>query len=263
MAKHDLKTLLQEVKKNAAKAAQFQHTELHQFKAQDIIYKGRNDLVSYVDKQTEEMLIQDLSKILPEASILAEEQGRQHANTLEWVIDPLDGTTNFLHRLPVFSISIALREDGEEIAGLVYEVNKNECFYAWKGGGAYCNEEKIQVSPVNELSQALIATGFPYDLLDKTDAYFEIMKDLLKSSHGLRRFGSAAVDLCYTACGRFEGYFEFNLKDWDVAAGALIVKEAGGIVSDFNGGNNFHTGHEILAAGGVHQALLHAIQKHW
>ena len=263
MANLELKSLLQEVRKTAAKAAHFQLAELHKFKAHDIIYKGPNDLVSYVDKQTEEMLITDLSKLLPEASILAEEQGRQHSKTLEWVIDPLDGTTNFLHKLPVFSISIALRENGNEIAGLVYEVNKDECFYAWENGGAFCNDEKIQVSTATQISQSLIATGFPYDLLDKTDAYFEIMKDLLKSSHGLRRFGSAAVDLCYTACGRFEGYFEFNLKDWDVAAGALIVKEAGGMVSDFSGGSNFHSGHEVLAAGAIHSGLLSAIQKHW
>lgn len=263
MSKHDLKILLQEVRKTAAKAAQFQLTELHQFKAHDIVYKGRNDLVSYVDKQTEELLVTDLSKLLPEASILAEEQGRNGSKKLEWVIDPLDGTTNYLHKLPVFSISIALREDGQEIAGLVYEANKDECFYAWENGGAFCNDEPIRVSPAQQLSQALIATGFPYELLDKTDAYFEIMKDLLKTSHGLRRFGSAAVDLCYTACGRFEGYFEFNLKDWDVAAGAFIVKEAGGHVSDFNGGGDFHSGREIVAAGAIHQDLLKVIKKHW
>ncbi len=263
MSKQDLKLLLQEVRKSAAKAAQFQLNELYKFKSDDIIYKGRNDLVSYVDKQTEDMLVADLSRLLPEASILAEEQGRLTSKKLEWVIDPLDGTTNYLHKLPVFSISIALREEGKEIAGLVYEANKNECFYAWENGGAFCNEEKIRVSPASQLSQALIATGFPYELLDKTDAYFEIMKDLLKTSHGLRRFGSAAVDLCYTACGRFEGYFEFNLKDWDVAAGALIVKEAGGHVSDFKGGDHFHSGHEIVAAGAIHENLLNVIQKHW
>ncbi len=263
MSNYDLKSLLQEVRKTAAKAAEFQLTELHRFKSQDIIYKGRNDMVSYVDKQTEEMLVADLSKLLPEASILAEEQGRTSSKALEWVIDPLDGTTNFLHRLPVFSISIALRENGSEIAGLVYEANKHECFYAWENGGAFCNDEKINVSSSADLSQSLIATGFPYELLDKTDAYFEIMKDLLKTSHGLRRLGSAAVDLCYTACGRFDGYFEFNLKDWDVAAGALIVKEAGGAVSDFSGGDNFHSGKEILAAGAIHPLLLKTIQKYW
>ena len=263
MSKQDLKSLLKEVRTIAAKAAQFQLHELHQFKADDIVYKGRNDLVSYVDKQTEDMLVTALSKLLPEASILAEEQGRGAHKKLEWVIDPLDGTTNYLHKLPVFSISIALREEGNEIAGLVYEANKNECFYAWENGGAFCNEEKISVSSVAHLSQALVATGFPYELLDKTDAYFEIMKDLLKTSHGLRRFGSAAVDLCYTACGRFDGYFEFNLKDWDVSAGALIVKEAGGLVTDFNGGDSFHSGDEIVAAGAIHQSLLETIQKHW
>ncbi len=259
----DLASLLKEVRKSAAKAAAFQLNELNRFNASDIIYKGSNDLVSYVDKQTEEMLVADLSKLLPEASILAEEGGMKDSKALQWVIDPLDGTTNYLHRLPVFSISIALRENGKEIAGLVHEANKNECFYAWENGGAYCNDEKIQVSQAKTLSHSLIATGFPYSLLDKTDAYFEIMKELLLKSHGLRRFGSAAVDLCYTACGRFEGYFEFNLKDWDVAAGALIVKEAGGKVTDFSGGDNFHNGHEILATGNIHDELLQVIRKHW
>jgi len=259
----DLQALMKEVRKSAAKAAQFQLHELNRFNASDIVYKGKNDLVSYVDKQTEELLVADLSKLLPEASILAEEGGLSNNKPLQWVIDPLDGTTNYLHRLPVFSISIALRENGKEIAGLVHEANKNECFYAWENGGAYCNDEKIQVSKANALSQSLIATGFPYSLLDKTDAYFEIMKELLLKSHGLRRFGSAAVDLCYTACGRFEGYFEFNLKEWDVAAGALIVKEAGGKVTDFSGGTNFNTGHEVLATGNIHEELLQVIQKHW
>ncbi|MDF2454227.1 MAG: suhB [Cytophagaceae bacterium] len=263
MNNSDLASLLKEVRKSAAEAAAFQLKELNRFNANDIIYKGSNDLVSYVDKQTEELLINDLSKLLPEASILAEEGGMKDNKTLQWVIDPLDGTTNYLHRLPVFSISIALRENGKEIAGLVHEANKNECFYAWENGGAYCNDEKIKVSSADTLSRSLIATGFPYSLLDKTDAYFEIMKELLLKSHGLRRFGSAAVDLCYTACGRFEGYFEFNLKDWDVAAGALIVKEAGGKVSDFSGGNNYNTGHEVLATGRIHDELLSVIQKHW
>jgi myo-inositol-1(or 4)-monophosphatase len=263
MSNLDLASLLKEVRKSTAKAAAFQLNELNRFNASDIVYKGTNDLVSYVDKQTEEMLVADLSKLLPEASIMAEESGMKDNKTLQLVIDPLDGTTNYLHRLPIFSISIALRENGKEIAGLVHEVNKNECFYAWENGGAYCNDEKIQVSKAKTLSQSLIATGFPYSLLDKTDAYFEIMKEVLQKSHGLRRFGSAAVDLCYTACGRFEGYFEFNLKDWDVAAGVLIVKEAGGQVSDFKGGNNYNTGHEVLATGHIHDELLQVIQKHW
>jgi myo-inositol-1(or 4)-monophosphatase len=263
MDKLVLKALLQDVRKSAAKAAQFQLNELNRFDVNFFFYKVKHDLVSYVDKQTEDMLIADLSKLLPEAGILAEEEGLRNSKDLQWVIDPLDGTTNYLHRLPVFSISIALRENGKEIAGLVHEANKNECFYAWENGGAFCNDEKINVSPIKTLSRSLIATGFPYSLLDKTDAYFEIMKALLLESHGLRRFGSAAVDLCYTACGRFEGYFEFNLKDWDVAAGALIVKEAGGHVSDFKGGDNFRSGHEILAAGHIHEELLRVIQNYW
>lgn len=259
-----LETLMLEVTKIAREAGAFQLHELKKFQSGDIIYKGKNDLVSYVDKQTENLLIEKLMRLLPESSVLAEENGRINQADLEWVIDPLDGTTNFLHRLPLFAVSIGLRYQGKEIAGVVLEPNRDEVFYAWQGGGSFCNEERIYASNNTEASKALIATGFPYDLLNKTDAYFNIMKTLLQETHGLRRFGSAAVDLCYTACGRFDAYFEFNLKDWDVSAGNIIVREAGGEVSDYQGEQILcQSGKEIIAAGAIHPYVLEVVQKNW
>lgn len=234
------------------------------FDKANIQHKGKNDLVSYVDKEAEKLLVSGLKNILPDASFVTEE-GNEISNesNLYWVVDPLDGTTNFLHGLPIFSISIGLIENNEVVLGVVYEVNKEECFLAYKGGGAFCNDLKINVSEINNVQESLIATGFPYSLLDKTDAYFNIMKELQTSSHGLRRLGSAAVDLCYVACGRFEAYCEFNLKPWDVTAGILIVQEAGGFVSDFNGNFTSLNGNEVLAACSIHNQILNVISKYW
>ena len=230
----------------------------------NIQHKGKNDLVSYVDKEAEKLLVSGLKNILPDASFVTEE-GTEISNesNLYWVVDPLDGTTNFLHGLPIFSISIGLIQNNEVVLGVVYEVNKDECFSAFKGGGAFCNDLKINVSEINIVQESLIATGFPYSLLDKTDAYFNVMKELQTSSHGLRRLGSAAVDLCYVACGRFEAYYEFNLKPWDVTAGILIVQEAGGFVSDFNGNFTSLNGNEVLAACSIHNQILNVISKYW
>ena len=151
----------------------------------------------------------------------------------------------------------------EILIGVVYEPNLHECFYAWKNGGAWCNEKKIQVSSISQLDKSLVATGFPYSLLGKDDIYFEIMKKFVQETHGLRRLGSAAVDLAYVACGRFEAYYEFNLKFWDVAAGILLVKEAGGKVSDFSGGKEYLYGKEVVAAGALHPETLKVIQLYW
>jgi len=142
-------------------------------------------------------------------------------------------------------------------------VNLQEVFYAWKGGGAYCNDKKIQVSPITELSASLIATGFPYSLLTQSDNYFKIIQKFVEKTHGVRRLGSAAIDLCYVACGRFEGYFEFNLKIWDIAGGILILQEAGGKVCDYSGGNDYLYGKELLATGNVQQPMLQVIQQFW
>jgi myo-inositol-1(or 4)-monophosphatase len=260
----DLQNITQQVADLAQQVGAFIRQERVHFDTSHIEHKGVNDLVSYVDKEAEKLIVTQLKNILPQADFVTEE-GTEKAKVsdLYWVVDPLDGTTNFLHGLPVFSISIGLIQNHEVVVGVVYEINKSECFTAFKGGGAYLNSVKICVSPIKDLKESLIATGFPYDLLNKADVYFDIMKELQLNSHGLRRLGSAAVDLCYVACGRFEAYYEFNLKPWDVTAGILMVQEAGGFVTDFSNVNSSLNGVEVLAAGNIHQQLLSIIQKYW
>jgi myo-inositol-1(or 4)-monophosphatase len=226
--------------------------------------KGLNDLVSYVDKTAERKLVNGLRKILPEAGFITEEgtAGFTKEN-YRWVVDPLDGTTNFTHGLPIYAISIALMDKDELIAGVVYEINKDEMFSASKGNGALMNNQQIKVSPRTKLSESLLATGFPYYDFEQMEAYLKILNELMQNTHGLRRMGSAAVDLAYVANGRFEAFFEYNLNAWDVAAGSLLVKEAGGKVIDFGLGNNFLFGREIIAGGIVLDELQQVIAKHW
>jgi myo-inositol-1(or 4)-monophosphatase len=226
--------------------------------------KGLNDLVSYVDKTAEEQIVKGLKKILPEAGFITEE-GTAGYSTEEyrWIVDPLDGTTNFTHGLPVFAVSIALIHLEELVVGVVYEINKDEMFSATLGKGALLNGKPIKVSSREKLSESLLATGFPYYNFEQMPAYLNILNEFMQSTHGLRRMGSAAVDLAYVACGRFEGFFEYNLNAWDVAAGSLIVKEAGGEVTDFNLGSNFLFDREIIAGGKVLIEMQSIISKYW
>jgi myo-inositol-1(or 4)-monophosphatase len=214
--------------------------------------KGVNDFVTDVDKTSEKRLVTELHKLLPEAGIIAEEgdhySRKDHFN---WIIDPLDGTTNYIHGAQPYSISIGLMEKNRVIAGVVYEINLNECFYAWHQGGAYLNGHKITVSKAPTVKDALIATGFPYSDFSRLDHYMEAFRYLMKHSHGIRRLGSAAADLAYVACGRYDAFFEYGLHPWDVAAGSIIVEEAGGKVSDFNGADGFIFGSEIVAGNGL------------
>jgi myo-inositol-1(or 4)-monophosphatase len=262
-----LELLTLEVNKIVRQVALFIAQQAQAFDSSRVEYKGKNDLVSYVDKEAERRLINALKALLPEAGFIAEESvSVQQLSDKEhhWIIDPLDGTTNFVHQLPVYAISIALVQGQDLVLGVVYEVNRKECFYAWKGGGAYCNGLPMHCSKATSLSQGLLATGFPYYDFTRMPYYLGILEDLMQQSHGLRRLGSAAVDLAYVACGRFEAFFEYNLQAWDVAAGALLVQEAGGLVSDFGGGQSYLFGKEILAAAPALQAhLLEVIQKHW
>jgi myo-inositol-1(or 4)-monophosphatase len=236
------------------------------FDLSKIEMKGMNDLVSYVDREAEQRIVEKLRKILPQSKFIAEENPDFKVKTqdeLHWIIDPLDGTTNFLHGLPIYAISIGLQCEDKMIVGIVHEINKDECFAAWQGGGAYCNGQPIRVSPIQALQDSLLATGFPYRDFDQVPAYLDIIKELMRKTHGLRRMGSAAVDLAYTAMGRFQGFFEYNLNAWDVAAGALLVQEAGGRVTDFSGGEDFVFGKQIVAGCAIQPAFLEVIQKHW
>jgi myo-inositol-1(or 4)-monophosphatase len=235
------------------------------FNADSIEFKGLNDLVSYVDKQAEKQLVKNLSKILPEAGFTTEEDTiNTKGEIFDWIIDPLDGTTNFIHGIPTYAISIALYEHGQPIIGVVYEINRGEMFSAYKGGGAFLNNKPIHVSKRTSLSESLLATGFPYYQFDKQPQYMQLFSNLMQKCHGLRRIGSAAVDLAYVACGRFDAFFEYNLNSWDVAAGAFLVQEAGGMVMNFKGGQEFLETREILAGNGLIQnEILELMEQHF
>lgn len=237
-------------------------SEINQLKFNDIKTKGLHDFVTRVDKTSEKMLMRGLLEILPEAGFIAEESPDiKPKEKYNWVIDPLDGTTNYIHGIPLYSISIALLEGQKIISGVVYEINTGECFYAWEGGCAFLNGKKISVSQKAEINQGLFATGFPYYDYSKLDPYLGFFKYLIQHSHGVRRLGSAAVDLAWVACGRFEGFYEYSLHPWDVAAGAIIVKQAGGKVTDFSGNENYLFGKEIVATNGVvHNNFMNALE---
>lgn len=210
--------------------------------------KAVNSLVSYVDKTAEKLLVKGLGALIAEATFLTEEETvEQKEGVFRWIIDPLDGTTNFLHGLPFFAISVGLQHQGKLVLGIVLEVNRGECFYAWKGGGAFLNGKKISVSTSKKLEDSLIATGFPYSALKHVKTYLKTLEFFMNNTRGVRRFGSAALDLAYVACGRFDAFYEYSLNAWDVAGGAIIVQEAGGIVIDFRGGSDYLFGGEIIA----------------
>jgi len=239
-------------------AGYFQLQHFRSVSSDAVSDKGLNQLVSFVDVESEKILVEKLQKIRPEAGFITEENtAPQHAdNSAVWIIDPLDGTTNFLHGLQVFSISVALMENGEITAGVVYAPAMNEMFCAEKGKGAYLNNHPIRISETRHLKTSLIATGFPYYEFQQTSAYLALLGELMMSTHGLRRMGSAAIDLAYTACGRFDGFYETGLNAWDVAAGSLLVEEAGGKVSDFRQNSNHLFGKQIVAATpGVYREL--------
>ena len=224
--------------------------------------KELNSLVSYVDKQAEVQLVKGLSKLIPEAGFITEEDTiDQTGRVYTWIIDPLDGTTNFLNQVPHFAISVALQKNEQTILGIVKEVNSGEEWTAIKNKGAYLDGKKINVSQ-KPFHSILVATGFPYSNDHDYNSYFSILKYWLTETRGMRRLGSAALDLCYVACGRYGAYYETTLNAWDVAAGALIVEEAGGKVSDFSNGQDFLFGGEILASSPiVFDKVLQIIQS--
>ncbi|GHM99223.1 inositol monophosphatase [Cytophagales bacterium WSM2-2] len=261
----NLKNIEKDVIDLCHEVAGFIREERSHFDHSRVEQKGTfTNLVSYVDKESETKLVTALSKILPGSGFLAEEgTALKGENEYSWIIDPLDGTTNFLHGVPIFAISVALMKNDKPVLGIVYEVSHQECFHAIEGGKAYCNEKEIRISPISALDESLLATGFPYYHTEKKDQYLDIIKVFLERTHGIRRLGSAAIDLAYVACGRLEGFFEYDLKAWDVAGGAFILQQAGGKVSDFKGGDNYLFGGELCAAGGIHADMLKVIQEKW
>lgn len=261
--KMNLEKLTAEVNSIAITVGDYILEQRQIFNTEQVEVKALNQLVSYVDINAEKTIVNTLAGLLPEAGFITEENtSTKGTKEYNWIIDPLDGTTNFIHDLPIFSISIALAKNEEILIGVVYELGRKELFSTWKNGGAWCNGNPIRVSKETELSKSLIATGFPYYDFKNMEAYINVLKNLLKSTHGLRRMGSAAVDMAYVACGRFEGFFEYGLNAWDIAAGALLVKEAGGNVIDFKGENDYLFGRTIIS-GNMHidQDLLKLIKN--
>ena len=252
----DIALLLDEVLKVSDDAASFIRSQAGKVDAGQIEIKSRNSLVSYVDKEAERIIVEGLNKIIPGAGYITEEGTvAQQTSEYTWVIDPLDGTTNFLQQIPVYAVSIGLMHEEKLILGLVSDVEQRETFYAWKGGGAWCNGQPIHVSQRTDVNDAVVATGFPYasrDVLPQLTAIFDYF---LKNARGIRRLGSAAIDMAYVACGRFDAYYETTLNPWDIAGGIILVEEAGGRVTDFRGDGDMMNNGQVIAA----PKELHAI----
>ncbi len=245
----NLENICQEVIIISKLAGAFIAQERTNFDLNRIEIKGKANFVSYVDKKAEEMIVAGLRKLLPESGFITEEgTAFDSGEKYRWVIDPLDGTTNFIHGMPPYAVSIGLMEGDEIILGVVYEISRDECFYAWKGSKAMLNGKEIHVSEASTTSEALISTGFPYGVLKNMVEFIEAMKHFMANSHGVRRLGSAATDLSYVAAGRFEAFWERGLSPWDVCAGAIILKQAGGKIGDFHGSDNFLFSGEIVAS---------------
>ncbi len=225
--------------------------------------KGRNDFVTRVDKLSEERIVEALKDLIPGAGFIVEENSvSEKGEEYNWIVDPIDGTTNFIHGVMPYAISIGLEYKKEMVLGVVFEAGLNECFYAWKGGGAWLDGKKISVSDSKYVSDSLIATGFPYNNFTKMEQFMETMDYFMKNSHGVRRLGSAATDLVYVACGRYDAFYEYGLQPWDVAAGIIIIREAGGKVCDFSGGSDFlFSGEIVTSANGIFDEFVGVIKK--
>ncbi len=256
--------LLGETAEICRETGKFIASQRRKVQAGQVETKSLNSLVSYVDQEAERKLVDGLSKVFPEAGFITEEETvAQERKEWNWIIDPLDGTTNFLFDLPIFAVSVALYQNNRPQLGVIYEIGQDELFTAYAGGGAFCNGRSISVSPQNELAKSLIATGFPYYDFKRLNEFNELLAHLYTHARGVRRLGSAATDLAYVAAGRFNGFFEYGLSPWDVAAGILLVREAGGVVGDFNGEDKALFGGEICAsAEAIHQDFSSLVKQY-
>lgn len=246
----DYKQLCNEVCQLAINTGDYLREERMKIDSLKVEAKGIHDYVTQFDKESERRIVKRLKELLPEGGFIAEEGTATHTGKEEylWIVDPLDGTTNFIHGFHPTCISIGLRRGEEMVMGVIYEIWAKECYSAYKGGGAWMNGKPIHVSKGATMNDSLIATGFPYTNFSKMPQYMKYLEWTMRNTHGVRRLGSAAADLAYTACGRVEGFYEYGLKPYDVAAGACIVAEAGGKLCDFKGGNDWLFGGEIIAS---------------
>jgi len=245
----DYKSICEATIDIAKEAGKYILDRMNSFSMNAVEVKGKHNFVTAVDKGAEALIIGKLEGLVKDAGFIAEEGTSQKGNgRYNWIIDPLDGTTNFIHGAPPVAVSIALVEDNIPVVGVIYEIWLKEAFYAWKGSSAFLNGNPIKVSETAAVKDSLIATGFPYHNFDRMQAFMDTIDYFFTHTHGVRRLGSAATDLAWVACGRYDGFYEYNLSPWDVAAGALIVLQAGGKVGDFSGGSNYLFGREIVAS---------------
>ena len=245
----------------AKMAAKIQIEKFGSILQKNVDQKGEFDFVTQVDLQSEKTIIELIKKRFPEHGIMAEESlGNVDRGEYRWIIDPLDGTTNYIHGYPVFSISIALQYKREIILGVVHDPLRGDLFYAEKGKGAYLNDQPVHVSQTSDMGKCLLATGFPFRSKQYLEPYLESFRQIFLIASGVRRLGSAALDFAYIGCGRCDGFWEIGLSPWDIAAGSIIIKEAGGIVTDFAGGGNFlNTGDVVASNGKIHDHILEIV----
>jgi myo-inositol-1(or 4)-monophosphatase len=237
-----------------------QLNRVHELKVES---KGVNDFVTHVDRAAEEKIIETIRDYYPDHAFLAEESGATGDSDHVWIIDPLDGTTNFIHGVPVFGVSIALRIKGRIEIGVVYDPNRQEMFTAIRGRGAQVDGHKIRVSGRRGLEGALIGTGFPYRSKDKVESYAKMLVSVLSETAGVRRPGAASIDLAWLAAGRYDGFWEFGLNTWDIAAGSLLLREAGGLISELDGdGDYLESGNIVAGSPKVHDALRKLLLEH-
>lgn len=249
MSTEELDRITRQVELISREVGAFLLRERRTFSTDQVEKKGFNDLVSHVDKSAEQQFVNALSELLPEAGFIAEEgTGKAQPNGLNWVIDPLDGTTNYVHNIPFYCTSVALVEGNSPLLGVIFDPAHGELFSAVAGMPALLNGQPISVSEEKQFQSMLMVTGFPYEDDGQLQANLNVIGALTKESRGIRRLGSAALDMCYVACGRMDGFYEYGLKAWDVAAGTCIVRQAGGKVDDFKGNNDPLFNREIIAA---------------
>lgn len=248
----------------ARRAGELMVRHLNQLESLQIDEKGRNDFVTQIDRGAEQAIIELILDHYPDHSILAEESGASGSHEYQWIIDPLDGTTNYVHGFPVFSVSIAVAHKGELQHGVVYDPLRQEIFTASRGEGAQLDGRRIRVSKLATLGRALVATGFPYRTSEENiDRYLAMLRDVMINTAGVRRPGSAALDLCYVAAGRVDAFWELGLKKWDIAAGALMIREAGGRISDFGGSDRYlDSGNVVAGNPKIYAALSRLLAPH-
>lgn len=256
--------LLRSVEEIARETGHFIRGQRALLKGEDVRAKGVHDYVTRVDKESEQQLVTRLSSLLPGSAFLTEEKTIEQVEAeYTWIIDPLDGTTNFIHGAPPYAVSIALQQREQTVLGVVYEIGMDEMFSASEEDVATLNGREIRVSGVSSLQEVLLATGFPYINYERITPYMEVLKRFMVETQGVRRLGSAATDLAWVACGRYDGFYEYNLNPWDVAAGAFLVQKAGGRVADFRGGKAFVFGREMVAtAPGVYEEIAVIIREY-